>query len=250
MGNCLPVLRHPASRLGLLVSALVILMLAGPGRASAAMLKVCPSGCTYATIAGAISAAADGDKIVIGPGTYSGGFTVGKSVTLIGAGAGRTTIRGGAPVVTIANFRQVTISGVTITGGSAEFGGGILISGGALTLRESTISGNSASEGGGIFIVGSLTLKDSTVSGNAAFFGGGIFNQGTLTLNNSRVSGNLADAGGGILNNQVARLTDSTVTGNTAVSDGGGILNFGLLTLSQTTVSGNTPNDCVGQMCT
>jgi hypothetical protein len=37
---------------------------------------VCPSGCVFPTIASALANASDGDKIVIGAGTYDGGFTI------------------------------------------------------------------------------------------------------------------------------------------------------------------------------
>jgi hypothetical protein len=67
------------------------------GRASAATLTVCPSGCAFTQIAPALAAANNGDTISVGAGTYGGGFSVEKSVKLVGAGANRTTIRGGAP---------------------------------------------------------------------------------------------------------------------------------------------------------
>ena len=67
------------------------------GRASAATLTVCPSGCAFTQIAPALAAANNGDTISIGVGTYNGGLTVDKSVKLVGAGANRTTIRGGGP---------------------------------------------------------------------------------------------------------------------------------------------------------
>src|SRR5262249_9674803 len=57
------------------------------GRASAATLSVCPSGCAFTQIAPALAAANDGDTISIGAGTYNGGLTVDKSVKLVGAGA-------------------------------------------------------------------------------------------------------------------------------------------------------------------
>ena len=73
-------------------------------------------------------------------GTFAGGITIDKSIRVQGAGADRTIIRGGGPVVTI--FRStapdalnVSIDGVTITGGvnntqpgtEVTFGGGIWI---------------------------------------------------------------------------------------------------------------------------
>jgi nitrous oxidase accessory protein NosD len=214
-----------AKRLGLVALVLAALLVAGAPPASAATLQVCPSGCSFTTIAGALAAAANGDTIGIAAGTYAGGFTVDKNVTLRGEGADQTTITGGAPVVTVANGVSATIESVTITGGNSDFGGGIF-NGGTLTLKESTVSGNTAFVGGGITNVGTLTLRESTVSGNTASVGGGIANGGTLTLTESTVSGNTATAGLGF---------------------GGGIFNSGgTVTLTESTVSGNIPDDCVG----
>jgi hypothetical protein len=58
-------------------------------------LTVCASGCDYTTITDAINAAASGDIIVIGPGTYTQcniGFT--NPPTLQGAGASSSLRRG------------------------------------------------------------------------------------------------------------------------------------------------------------
>jgi CSLREA domain-containing protein len=133
-------------------------------------------------------------------------------------------------VFTINSGKTVTISGLTISGGSvfASNGGGIY-NGGTLTLTNSTVSGNTASgggSGGGIYNGGTLTLTNSTISGNTASVGGGIFGEGgALTLTNSTLSGNTASSfGGGIeLENGTLTLTNSTVSGNTSGSDGGGI---------------------------
>ena len=127
--------RRRAWRLGLFALALAVLVLAGSGRASAATLSVCPSGCTYTTIAAALGAAHDGDKIAIGAGTYSGGFMIDKSVSLLGAGASATAISGGGQVVSVAGGQVATISDVTISGGSSSRGAGIY-NGGTLTLKR------------------------------------------------------------------------------------------------------------------
>ncbi|MGB2823648.1 MAG: right-handed parallel beta-helix repeat-containing protein, partial [Phycisphaerae bacterium] len=153
----------------------------------------------------------------------------------------------------------VSLTGLTLTGGSTTSNGGGIYKGGTLTLNTSTVSGNSATGtyayGGGIYTdSGTLTLINSTVSGNWASgsyaCGGGIYiDSGTLMLSNSTVSGNSAGKRGGGIYNLYGTLTlnNTTVSGNSATectgpySGGGGICNYyGTLTLNNSTVSGNS----------
>jgi hypothetical protein len=254
-------------RLGLLVFSVVALALGSAGGASAAKLTVCQSGCQYTTIAAALAAASNGDPIAVGPGTYDGGFTISVSVRLVGAGQNVTTISGGNSVVTIDSAATVAISRVTISGGSADRGGGI-DNQGILTLSKSTVSGNVtgstffAGEGGGIFNdLGRLTLVSSTVSGNTASTGGGIRNLGgTVVLIKSRISGNAGvptsagheeGSGGGIANGGTITLVNTAVLGNTSFSDApeaGGIVNEpgGVARLINSRVQGNTAETPIG----
>jgi hypothetical protein len=58
----------------------------------------------------------------IGAGSFAGGVTITRDVTIRGAGAAATSITGGGPVVTIGSDTtspRVSIRGVTITGGLA-----------------------------------------------------------------------------------------------------------------------------------
>ena len=98
-----------ASRAGMLALTLTALLVVGAPAASAATLQVCPSGCAFTTIAGALAVAANGDAIEIAAGTYAGGFTIDKKVSLHGAGADQTTISGGRAVVTVAAGVSATI---------------------------------------------------------------------------------------------------------------------------------------------
>ena len=151
----------------------------------------------------------------------------------------------------------LTLTNSTITGNTADVGGGIYNQSGTLTLTNSTISGNKAhtddiytvGSGGGIYNGGTLTITNSTISGNTADGGGGISNWGTLTLTNSTISGNTAsgntvnDHGGGIFSDGTLTITNSTISGNTA-DGGGGIFNQdGTLTVTNSTISGNTADD-------
>ncbi len=146
---------------------------------------------------------------------------------------------------------DVTLRGLTITGGSANDGGGIRNSG-TLIVTNSTISGNS--DGGIYSFKGTLTVTNSAISGNSAGnSGGGIFNrEGTLTVTNSAISGNSAgNSGGGIFNGRdgTTTVTNSTIAGNSALS-GGGIYDYGYsdgtLTVTSSIVCSNAGSDIYG----
>ena len=126
----------------------------------------------------------------------------------------------------------VTMNRLTVTGGNMggiDDGGGILNSGGNLTLNNATVTGNTADTGGGgIYNGATLAINQSTVSNNtgtdASANGGGIANVGTLTIYNSTVSGNTAVNGGGISNIAGALTLNSvTIAANTANSAGAGL---------------------------
>jgi hypothetical protein len=189
------------------------------------------SGC-YVSIQAAVDAAPDGATVTVGPGTFAGGITIAKSLTLRGAAAAATVISGGGPVVTIGTDGALTeptvsLSGVTITGGvntaSSALGGGVFVPpsasgvGATVTISDSVVSGNRAAPA-------------STVPGCDPFpfaeaSGGGIDNFGSMTLERVLVSNNEAGSavtsdveGGGILNERFATLAlyDVVVSGNTA----------------------------------
>ncbi|MFL5796423.1 MAG: choice-of-anchor Q domain-containing protein [Actinomycetota bacterium] len=204
----------------------------------------------------AINAATAGDTLDVS-GHCTGNFTINKNLTLQGDGA--TVLDGNhtGSTVTVATGVNATLSDLTVTGGTAAFGGGIDNTG-TVTVQDSTVSGNTANgaSGGGIFNnAGTVTVQDSTVSGNTATAsfaaaGGGIFtNTGTVTVQDSTVSGNTTNGnpafGGGIhINGGTVTVQDSTVSGNTVngggVAFGGGINIGGTASVTATIVSGNS----------
>ena len=74
------------------------------------------------------------------------------------------------------NLIDVELSGLTISGGDQGgfLGGGGISNSESLLITGTTISGNSASYGGGIYnnFDATLTITSSTISGNAANYGG------------------------------------------------------------------------------
>ena len=160
---------------------------------------------------------------------------------------------------------NLTIANLTLTGGSANYGGGICGDSGTYTITGSEITGNTAKNyGGGIYgDSGTYTITDSTITGNTAkYYGGGIYGYyGTYTITNTRISEDRAEYvgtggsvnGGGIYNSGTLQLINSEVVSNTAHSSytgtytnvtsqasGGGIYNTGTLTVTNSTIAGNT----------
>ena len=142
--------------------------------------------------------------------------------TITGPAAGVTVSAGGkSRVFQVDKGVTASISGLTITGGKAGSGdGGGVLDYGTITLTNCTISGNSANEGGGVYNKGgTANLMACTLSGNSAKLGGGVSTAGvkggTTTLTNCTVSGNSAGSRGGGLYN---RYYDSTTLGNTIVA--------------------------------
>jgi hypothetical protein len=83
------------------------------------------------TIQAAITATASGGMIVIEAGIYDGPLTIGTSLTLADAGAAQTTITvppSGGTAITVDTGVSATVKGVTVSGGSSSFGGGIFTS--------------------------------------------------------------------------------------------------------------------------
>ena len=104
---------------------------------------------------------------------------------------------------------DLTLSGVTVTGGLASSdGGGIYVDDGSSLWTDTgtTISNNQAEEcGGGISNGGfneggGVVVSGSTISGNSAGCGGAIYNEGALSLDAAQINNNGADQGGAIDN--------------------------------------------------
>ena len=121
----------------------------------------------------------------------------------------------------------MTISGLTIRGGSGVAqGGGVANSDPAgLTIQDSEIAGNAAEEGGGVFSSQPLVVQRARIAKNeASGAGGGIAISGrTAKFTSTAVLGNRAgQLGGGLWlqNVESAEITQSLVVGNVAVASG------------------------------
>lgn len=164
---------------------------------------------------------------------------------------------GDVRVFSVNSFVTVNINNLTVERGrrtvnsAAEYGGGVRLSSGTLTLNNVTVRNSSAVFGGGLFQgSGTLIINNSTISNNSTAGGGGagLYRQnGTTTINNSTFNNNTSStAGGGIRYDNATGggivINNSTFASNTTGSVGGGIwVQVGrVLTMTNSTFSGNS----------
>ena len=197
----------------------------------------------------------------------SGQLYISDSVDVQGPGQAVVTVNGNNAstvfyVYSSAATLDVTISGLTITGGQTSRGGGIADNGENLVLDHVTVNNNTAAGeggvGGGLWVDGtanSVTIRNSVFSGNHADQGGGgiyLNDSGTVLIQDTVISGNQATVlkgskGGGLfLYNPGYDVTieRSTISGNQASGRGGGIYLYvthgATVTVRQSTLSGNS----------
>jgi hypothetical protein len=184
-----------------------------------------------------ISAATEGDTVIIKPGTYAENIRFnGINITLTGIApsdpsvTASTIIDGNqiGPVVTFESGEgsDCKLLGFTITNGKSSSGGGIYCSQSSPTISYCTVRNNSAiSSGGGMYnYESSPTLISCTFSENSAASGAGISSQSSNTkLDNCIFSGNYAKLQGGGMNNNLATplLKNCTFRDNYADKGGG-----------------------------
>ncbi len=165
------------------------------------------------------------------------GHTAG-SLTISGEGSDQTIIDadGIDRVLQVHYEADVTISGVTIRGGSVTTGvidgGGIYFQSGSLVLNDVIVEDNHADKyGGGIFIdQGQLTLNSGQIRSNTADEGGGgvYVNRSSAVFDQAGDSdvasnGTNLQGGGVFVASGQALFSAGEVRDNTAETDGGGV---------------------------
>ncbi|RLT41865.1 MAG: hypothetical protein DWI57_06355, partial [Chloroflexi bacterium] len=214
------------------------------------------------SIQAALDAATEGDLIKLDAGTYStiternGHRTVAyveKTVTIQG-GYCSTDVPGGVPISGIVDCdwehpfpdkypailnpggagRAMTIVGkatpeifeIHLTGGDAEWGGGLFVLTSTAIISRVQIYANNAISGGGVFMQGAAALLwDTSVTTNTAEEGGGVylFQKAAATILSDTIAANTADYGAGVyVYASDAQVFSNTIQANVAISGGGG----------------------------
>lgn len=148
-----------------------------------------------------------------------------------------TTQRGGG-IYANGNKTVVKVTGSTISGNSATWGGGIYINNTKVTMTGNSITGNKADQGGGIYAIGNtanVTMTGGSIANNTADkLGGGVrLGSGVkFTMNSGSITGNTCSGenygGGGVYSylNSEFIMNGGEITGNTAANgSGGGVFN-------------------------
>jgi hypothetical protein len=215
----------------------------------------------FANIQAGIDAAASGDTVAVGPGTYPGAVWIeSKDIALLSSdGAAATIIDAGSvhrhPVVQI--LFQVgpgsILDGFTIRGGES----GVACTYASPVIRNNTLTGNTGPLGAGICCIfeSHAQILNNVIVGNGTAFhcclpsrGGGIYTDDTSA---ALIRGNLiafnrctgACNGGGI-SSFIARIENNTIYGNTADGAGGGIeLPAAGTVISNNVIVGNLSGD-------
>ncbi|MCA9880872.1 MAG: hypothetical protein KC442_23905, partial [Thermomicrobiales bacterium] len=213
----------------------------------------------------ALQAAFGGSEptLYVCPGTYAGGFTIARGVTVVGAGTGQTVLDGTDTqrVLAITANVPVTLQALTITRGAeaADSSGAGISNQGNLTLIDAAVSDNHMTysdsfSGAGIYSSNALTLRNTLVSKNtSARFGGGVFLWGSsLTLEpGSSIEENDGGWGaGGVYSSQggITLKAGSRIFKNTTTGPGGGIYNGdGWIVMEDgSRIEENTARSCAG----
>ena len=182
----------------------------------------------------AVDAAANGDTVLVYPGTYTSTNSevvnlLGKAITLqasvvydVNVPATHATIDGQDArrciVATLNETNQTVVRGFRIWRGRASAGGGMYVVNGSPRIEDCWFSSNVATggvaSGGGLrFLNSTSMIQDCFFQGNAAGAeGGGIFNAGgAIMVSGCDFVGNTAPRGGGLFAREDASVIVGTV---------------------------------------
>ncbi len=236
-------------------------------------LSVCPAlgatifvdwsgGGDYLSIQEGISAAVDGDLVLVAAGTYVENiYCLDKAITIRSASGAEGTIIDGNQAESAVRLSGVTsgeavIDGFTILNGDAYEGGGIYcMNSSDATITNCSITGNNAHEGGGIYCKNAFsTITNCTITENIGYDGGGIYCDGSVTsiANCTILLNGASDYGGGICSAfSSATITNCTVSKNSVDYSGGGIICLAsVATITNCTISKNDASQGGGISCT
>jgi hypothetical protein len=208
-------LQHPTLKIA---GIAVVSLTAVCSTAAAKILCVNPSGTLgcYVHIQDAVNAAAASDTVLVAKGTYAEDVTIGKSLTLAGAGPTLSIINAAGLSNGVfvdgldnANLSLVTVEGFTVE--NAKFEGILVVNASHVTVRNNHVIGNNLS----------LNVQQETCPGQPAFETGEDMDCGEgihiMGVSYSVFQNNLSqnNSGGFLISDDTGPTHDNTISGNT-----------------------------------
>ena len=163
---------------------------------------------------------------------------------------------GGNRVISVNGGSKFIMDGGTISGCTADKGGGLYADNSIVTINNGTISGCKArmGAGGGLYATNqsTITIKDGTISGCEAGAGGGLYVDGSaVTISGGTISGCEAaiNEGGGLYatNQSTITISGGTISGCKAPSSDKGNGSGLYANKSTVNISGGTISGCKGR---
>jgi hypothetical protein len=218
------------------MTALLVLT-SGLARAS---VQINGAGVAYATLTEALVAAAPGDELHVGAGTYDESVVVDKDITILGVGAVTWNGTSGDEVIELTYGSDLTLRDLTVRGGFPRrviraVGDNVVV------LEGVDLAANSAGPGGVLYALdpSSITVRDSLLGG-VATEGGAIYawkaSPYSLLVEDTTflVSSAIGDGGAIHATNAILACTRCTFQDTWADGWGGGIYSMlGSLTIEQ-----------------
>lgn len=216
----------------------------------------------HATIQDGITAAVDGDTVLVAPGTWSGPGNrdielLGKAVLLTSENGPETCIIDCYDPDNMCrgfHFRAqesnaTVIDGFSVINGYQNEGAGVLCQSASPTITNCIFQHNDSSLGGTIQGYNSeLRITDCQIVNNSGYFGGGIYLKACdADIIGCQISNNIVERWGGgmYLNSSTVVVTQSDISDNSILLDmkvnsGGGIYSdYSDLTIDDCVISGN-----------
>ena len=211
----------------------------------------------FCVIQQAINASANGDEIIVQPGTYLGSINfLGKAIIVRStdpndpAVVASTILEGTGSSGSVVTFNSgetamSVLSGVTIRNGVAIQGGAVFIKNSSPTIENSVLTLNTATFGGAVYNEGGdPTCSGSTFWANSAgTHGGAIYNVAlsSLTIVDCGFYSNSADQGGAIYSdNSFLSINQCVFSGNIAdIGAGVSVISGSDMTMTNCTFSRN-----------
>ncbi len=151
---------------------------------------------------------------------------------------------GGNRVISVNGGSKFIMDGGTISGCTADKGGGLYADNSAVTINKGTISECSADKGGGLYAKNSstVTISGGTISGcTAVDSGGGLYaDKSTINISGGTISGCDGRWGGGLYaDNSTVTISGGTIS-RCKVGAGGGLYatNGSTININSGTISG------------